>query len=210
LFQSGAAEAILARTNFPADVPIESGLASRALRSAQSQVEARHAEMRKNVLKHDDVLNRQRGAIYADRRPTLHGDAIAHRLRHFMEDAIGGVVDDHTSEGHTESWDFDALWTELKTLYPVGVTIDEVVAEAGDRRGGISAETLKRELLSDALIAYEKREESLGEAATRELERRVVLQVLDRRWRDHLYEMDYLKDGIGLRAMAQRDPLIEY
>src|SRR5690606_11663635 len=90
------------------------------------------------------------------------------------------------------------------------VTIDEVVAEAGGRKGGISAEGLKRELLSDALIAYEKREESLGEAATRELERRVVLQVLDRGWRDHLYEMDYLKDGIGLRAMAQRDPLIEY
>ncbi|MFC7790102.1 preprotein translocase subunit SecA [Microbacterium sp. MAHUQ-60] len=210
LFQSGAAEAILARTNFPDDVPIESGLVSRAIRSAQSQVEARNAEMRKNVLKYDDVLNRQREAIYADRRQILHGDDIADRVRHFIEDAIGGVVDDHTSEGHTESWDFDALWTELKTLYPVGVTIDEVVAEAGDRRGGISAEALKRELLSDALIAYEKREESLGEAATRELERRVVLQVLDRRWRDHLYEMDYLKDGIGLRAMAQRDPLIEY
>lgn len=210
LFQSGAAEAILARTNFPDDVPIESGLVSRAIRSAQSQVEARNAEMRKNVLKYDDVLNRQREAIYADRRQILHGDDIADRVRHFIEDAIGGVVDDHTSEGHTESWDFDALWTELKTLYPVDVTIDEVVAEAGGRKGGISAEGLKRELLSDALIAYEKREESLGEAATRELERRVVLQVLDRRWRDHLYEMDYLKDGIGLRAMAQRDPLIEY
>jgi len=210
LFQSGAAEAILARTNFPDDVPIESGLVSRAIRSAQSQVEARNAEMRKNVLKYDDVLNRQREAIYADRRQILHGDDIADRVKHFIEDAIGGVVDDHTGEGHNESWDFDALWTELKTLYPMNVTIDEVVAEAGGRKGGISAEGLKRELLSDALIAYEKREQALGEAATRELERRVVLQVLDRRWRDHLYEMDYLKDGIGLRAMAQRDPLIEY
>ncbi|UNK69685.1 preprotein translocase subunit SecA [Microbacterium sp. H1-D42] len=210
LFQSGAAEAILSRTNFPDDIPIESGMVSRAIRSAQSQVEARNAEMRKNVLKYDDVLNRQREAIYTDRRQILHGDDIADRVHHFIEDAIGGVVDDHTSEGHTESWDFDALWTELKTLYPMGVTIDEVVAEAGDRKGGITAEGLKRELLSDALIAYEKREEALGEAATRELERRVVLQVLDRRWRDHLYEMDYLKDGIGLRAMAQRDPLIEY
>ncbi len=210
LFQSGAAEAILARTNFPDDVPIESGLVSRAIRSAQSQVESRNAEMRKNVLKYDDVLNRQREAIYTDRRQILHGDDIADRVRHFIEDAIGGVVEDHTSEGHNESWDFDALWTELKTLYPVGVTIDEVVAEAAERKGGISAEGLKRELLSDALIAYERREESLGEAATRELERRVVLQVLDRRWRDHLYEMDYLKDGIGLRAMAQRDPLVEY
>ncbi len=210
LFQSGAAEAILARTNFPDEVPIESGLVSRAIRSAQSQVEARNAEMRKNVLKYDDVLNRQREAIYADRRHILYGDDIADRVQHFIEDAIGGIVDDHTSTGHTESWDFDALWAELKTLYPMDVTIDEVVAEAGDRKGAITAEGLKRELLSDARIAYEKREEALGEAATRELERRVVLQVLDRRWRDHLYEMDYLKDGIGLRAMAQRDPLIEY
>ncbi|MBW8761656.1 MAG: preprotein translocase subunit SecA [Microbacterium sp.] len=210
LFQSGAAEAILNRTNFPDDVPIESGLVSRAIRSAQSQVEARNAEMRKNVLKYDDVLNRQREAIYADRRHILQGDDIADRVQHFIEDAITGVVNDHTGEGHNESWDFDALWTELKTLYPVSVTIDEVVAEAQGRKGGITAEGLTRELLSDAKIAYEKREESLGEAATRELERRVVLQVLDRRWRDHLYEMDYLKDGIGLRAMAQRDPLIEY
>ncbi|MFE6734150.1 preprotein translocase subunit SecA [Microbacterium sp. NPDC057650] len=210
LFQSGAAEAILSRTNFPDDVPIESGMVSRAIRSAQSQVEARNAEMRKNVLKYDDVLNRQREAIYADRRHILQGDDIADRVGHFIEDAISGVVDDHTGEGHNESWDFDALWTELKTLYPVGVTIDEVVAEAAERKGGITAEGLKRELLSDAMIAYEKREEALGAPATRELERRVVLQVLDRRWRDHLYEMDYLKDGIGLRAMAQRDPLVEY
>jgi preprotein translocase subunit SecA len=210
LFQSGAAEAILARTNFPDEVAIESGMVTRAIKSAQSQVEARNAEIRKNVLKYDDVLNRQREAIYSDRRHILQGDDIADRVQHFIEDAINAVIDDHTGSGHSENWDFDALWTELKTLYPVGVTIDEVVAEAAGRKGGITAEGLKREILSDARIAYQKREESLGTAATRELERRVVLQVLDRRWRDHLYEMDYLKDGIGLRAMAQRDPLIEY
>ncbi|SDQ80423.1 preprotein translocase subunit SecA [Microbacterium sp. cf332] len=209
LFQSGAAEAILARTNFPEDVAIESSMVSRAIKSAQSQVEARNAEIRKNVLKYDDVLNRQREAIYTDRRQVLHGDDLSERVQHFVEDAISAVIDDHTSSGHTESWDFDALWTELKTLYPVGVTIDEVVSEAGNK-GRITPEVLKRELLSDAKIAYQNREESLGEPAMRELERRVVLQVLDRRWRDHLYEMDYLKDGIGLRAMAQRDPLIEY
>lgn len=210
LFQSGAAEAILARTNFPDDVAIESGMVTRAIKSAQSQVEARNAEIRKNVLKYDDVLNRQREAIYSDRRHILQGDDIADRVQHFIEDAINAVIDDHTGSGHNESWDFDALWTELKTLYPVGVTIDEVVAEGAGRKGGITAEGLKREILSDARIAYDKREETLGTPATRELERRVVLQVLDRRWRDHLYEMDYLKDGIGLRAMAQRDPLIEY
>ncbi|WP_431778356.1 preprotein translocase subunit SecA [Microbacterium aurantiacum] len=210
LFQSGAAEAILARTNFPDDVAIESGMVSRAIKSAQSQVESRNAEIRKNVLKYDDVLNRQREAIYSDRRQILHGDDIADRVQHFIEDAINSLIDDHTGTGHNESWDFDALWTELKTLYPVDVSIDEVVAEGAGRKGGITPEGLKREILSDARIAYAKREESLGEPAMRELERRVVLQVLDRRWRDHLYEMDYLKDGIGLRAMAQRDPLIEY
>lgn len=210
LFQSGAAEAILARTNFPDDVAIESGLVSRAIKSAQSQVEARNAEMRKNVLKYDDVLNRQREAIYADRRHMLQGDDIADRVQHFIEDAITAIIDDHTGNGHTESWDFDALWTELKTLYPVSVTIDEVVAEAGGNKGRITPEGLKREIISDARIAYENREQTLGAPALRELERRVVLQVLDRRWREHLYEMDYLKDGIGLRAMAQRDPLIEY
>nr|WP_274637868.1 preprotein translocase subunit SecA [Microbacterium bovistercoris] len=209
LFQSGAAEAILNRTNFPDDVAIESKMVSRAIKSAQAQVEARNAEIRKNVLKYDDVLNRQREAIYADRRQMLEGDDIADRVEHFIEDTITAIIDDHTSVGHTESWDFDALWTELKTLYPVSVTIDEVVAEAGTK-GRITPEGLKREILSDAKIAYGKREETLGDAAVRELERRVVLQVLDRRWRDHLYEMDYLKDGIGLRAMAQRDPLVEY
>ena len=210
LFQSGAVEAILSRTNFPDDVAIESGMVSRAIKSAQSQVEARNAEIRKNVLKYDDVLNRQREAIYADRRHILEGDDIADRVGHFIEDAITAVIDVYNDGGHTESWDFDALWTELKTLYPVSVTIDEVVAEAGGNKGRITSEGLKREILSDARIAYSNREEKLGEAATRELERRVVMQVLDRRWRDHLYEMDYLKDGIGLRAMAQRDPLIEY
>ncbi|NYE20978.1 preprotein translocase subunit SecA [Microbacterium immunditiarum] len=210
LFQSGAAEAILARTNFPDDVAIESGMVTRAIKSAQAQVEARNAEIRKNVLKYDDVLNRQREAIYSDRRHILQGDDIADRVQHFIEDAINAIIVDHTGSGHSENWDFDALWTELKTLYPVGVTIDEVVAEAAGRKGGITADGLNREILSDAKIAYQKREEQLGAPAMRELERRVVLQVLDRRWRDHLYEMDYLKDGIGLRAMAQRDPLIEY
>lgn len=209
LFQSGAAEAILARANFPDDVAIESSMVSRAIKSAQSQVESRNAEIRKNVLKYDDVLNRQREAIYADRRHMLEGDDLSARVEHFIEDAIGALIDDHTGAGHNESWDFDALWTELKTLYPVSVTIDEVVAESGSK-GRVTPEGLKREILSDAKIAYAAREEALGAPAMRELERRVVLQVLDRRWRDHLYEMDYLKDGIGLRAMAQRDPLIEY
>ena len=208
-FGRGSTDALIAR-GVDEDVAIDWKIVGRLIKSAQAQIESRNAESRKNVLKYDDVLNRQRAAIYADRRLILEGDDIKERVEHFLEDAITAIIDEHTSGGHSESWDFDALWAELKTLYPVGVTIEEVVAEAADRKGGITADGLKRELLSDAKIAYAKREEQLGEAAMRELERRVVLQVLDRRWRDHLYEMDYLKDGIGLRAMAQRDPLIEY
>ncbi|MET4583472.1 preprotein translocase subunit SecA [Conyzicola nivalis] len=209
LFNSGAAEALMGRGNVPDDLAIESKVVSRAIRSAQSQVEGRNAEIRKNVLKYDDVLNRQREAIYGDRRHILEGDDLQDRVKHFLEDVITEVIEVHTAEGHSEEWDFDALWTELKTLYPVGITIDELLTEAG-ARGKVTEAFLKKEILSDAQVAYDNRTAQLGEPAMRELERRVVLSVIDRRWRDHLYEMDYLKDGIGLRAMAQRDPLVEY
>ena len=209
LFNAGAAESLMGRGNVPDDLAIESKVVSRAIRSAQSQVEARNAEIRKNVLKYDDVLNRQREAIYSDRRHILEGDDLHERTQKFLTDVIDEVLDSHTGDGNGDDWDFDALWNELKTLYPVGVTIDEVIAEAGNR-GRINRDFMRREILSDARLAYQRREESLGSPAMRELERRVVLSVIDRRWRDHLYEMDYLKDGIGLRAMAQRDPLVEY
>ncbi|MCU1482337.1 MAG: preprotein translocase subunit SecA, partial [Subtercola sp.] len=209
LFNAGAAESLMGRGNVPDDLAIESKVVSRAIRSAQSQVEGRNAEIRKNVLKYDDVLNRQREAIYNDRRAILEGDDLHERSQKFLRDVIEDVLETHAGEGNGDDWDFDAMWTELKTLYPVSISIDEVIAEAGSR-GKISREFVGREILSDAQIAYQKREDTLGEAAMRELERRVVLTVIDRRWRDHLYEMDYLKDGIGLRAMAQRDPLVEY
>ena len=209
LFNSGAAEALMGRGGVPDDMAIESKVVSRAIRSAQSQVEARNAEIRKNVLKYDDVLNRQREAIYADRRHILEGDDLHERTQKFLEDVIDEVLDVHIGEGNGDDWDFDALWVDLKTLYPITLTIDEVMAEAGSE-GKINRDFMRREILSDARLAYSRREEQLGSPAMRELERRVVLQVIDRRWRDHLYEMDYLKDGIGLRAMAQRDPLVEY
>ena len=209
LFNAGAAESLMGRQGVPDDMAIESKVVSRAIRSAQSQVEGRNAEIRKNVLKYDDVLNRQREAIYGDRRHILEGDDLHIRTQKFLEDVIDDVLDVHTGEGNGDDWDFDALWTELGTLYPVGLTIDEVVTEAGNR-GKINRDFMRREIVSDAKLAYQRREESLGTPAMRELERRVVLSVIDRRWRDHLYEMDYLKDGIGLRAMAQRDPLVEY
>ena len=208
MFNAGAAEALMARSSVDEeDLAIESRVVSRAIQSAQSQVEARNAEIRKNVLKYDDVLNRQRQAIYGDRRHILEGDDIAAQVRQFVDDTLTSVINEHTLMGNPSEWDWDALWTELKTLYPIGLTIDEVIAELGMN---MESSNLLREVQSDSTVAYERREKELSPAVMRELERRVVLSVIDRRWRDHLYEMDYLKDGIGLRAMAQRDPLVEY
>jgi preprotein translocase subunit SecA len=209
LFNSGAAAALMNRPGVPDDTAIESKMVSRAIQSAQSQVEGRNAEIRKNVLKYDDVMSRQRDAIYSDRRHILEGDDIQSRVETFLNDAINDVVSQHIVEGGGKDWDFEALWADLKTLYPVGLEIAEVLAEAGNRNK-LTKTWLVNELVSDARIAYSKRTDQIGEAAMRELERRVVLSVIDRKWRDHLYEMDYLKEGIGLRAMAQRDPLVEY
>ena len=206
LFNSGAAASIMNRNGVPDEMAIESKVVSRAIQSAQSQVEGRNAEIRKNVLKYDDVLNRQREAIYSDRRRILEGDEILDRVNQFIEEVIKTIVDQHVSGA---DWDLEALWAELRTLYPVSLTIEEVLAEAGNRNR-MTAEWLSRELISDAKVAYAAREAQVGPEAMRELERRVVLSVIDRKWQEHLYEMDYLKEGIGLRAMAQRDPLIEY
>jgi preprotein translocase subunit SecA len=209
LFNSGMAESMMTRAGFPDDLPLESKIVTRGIRSAQSQVEARNFEIRKNVLKYDDVLSRQREVIYEQRRRVLEGENMQEQVQHFLEDVLDDYVTAATAEGHPEDWDLDQLWTTLKTVYPVSITVEEVVEQAGGL-GRVTPELLKAELLSDARIAYEERETSLGEPNMRQLERRVVLSVLDRKWREHLYEMDYLKEGIGLRAMAQRDPLIEY
>ncbi|MCU1573317.1 MAG: preprotein translocase subunit SecA [Micrococcaceae bacterium] len=209
LFNSGAAERLMSRSVMPDDVALESKLVSKAIASAQGQVEGRNAEQRKNVLKYDDVLNRQREAIYGDRRRILEGDDLHEKVQFFLEDTISELIDAATAEGHGEDWDYETLWTSLRTLYPVSLTIDDIAEEAGGR-GRVTPELLKRELLSDARLAYQAREEQLGSETMRELERRVVLSVVGRKWQEHLYEMDYLKEGIGLRAMAQRDPLVEY
>ena len=208
LFNAGAAQSLMARTSDDEeDLAIESKVVSRAIQSAQSQVEARNAEVRKNVLKYDDVLNRQRQAIYEDRRQILEGDDISEQVHDFIDKTVRAVIGDKLQNVPPEDWDLDALWTELKTLFPVSISIEELVEELGTRP---DVDDVTREVLSDCEIAYRNREESLTSPVMRELERRVVLNVIDRRWRDHLYEMDYLKDGIGLRAMAQRDPLVEY
>ena len=208
LFNSNAAAAMMNNPNVPDDMAIESKLVSRAIASAQSQVEGRNAEIRKNVLKYDDVLNRQREAIYDDRRHILAGDDIAGRVDTFLEDVVRSIVDQNIVE-QSGNWNLEALWTELKGVYPIGLTIEEVLEEAGNR-AKLTKRWLADELVSDARLAYQARVAKIGEEPMRELERRVVLSVVDRKWRDHLYEMDYLKEGIGLRAMAQRDPLVEY
>ncbi len=209
LFNSGAAEALMSRSSIPDDVAIESRVVSRAIASAQGQVEARNAEIRKNVLKYDDVLNRQREAIYSDRRRILEKGDLQEQIQGFLSEVVIAIINQHTNGSSGEEWDFDALWNDLNTLYPVSITVDEVLEAAGGA-GRIRADWLTEEILSDARLQYQQREERIGSAAMRELERRVLLSVVDRRWRDHLYEMDYLKEGIGLRSMAQRDPLVEY
>jgi preprotein translocase subunit SecA len=210
LFNAAMVESFLTRFNIPEDVPIESKMVSNAIRSAQTQVEAQNFEIRKNVLKYDEVLNRQRVVIYNERRRVLEGEDLHEQLRHMANDVVEGYVVAATSDGYPEQWDLDQLWAALKTLFPVSLTIDELEEASGGDRSSLTTEFLVEELKADAQVAYDQREEQLGAEVMRELERRVVLSVLDRKWREHLYEMDYLQEGIGLRAMAQRDPLVEY
>jgi len=209
-FRAGAVEAVMERFNIPEDVPIESKMVTRQIKSAQAQIEGQNAEIRKNVLKYDEVLNKQRTVIYAERLRVLNGEDLHEQVRTMIDDVIGAYVDGATAEGYAEDWDFDQLWASLKQLYPVGLTVEELAEEAGGERSGIDADFLRARLLEDANAAYERREEELSADALRQLERMVLLQVIDRKWREHLYEMDYLQEGVGLRAYAQRDPLVEY
>jgi len=208
-FNSGLVERFLGAAGIPDDVPIESKMVSNAIRSAQNQVESQNFEIRKNVLKYDDVMNRQREIIYAERRRVLEGEDLQEQIQHFANDTIEAYITAATAEGFPEDWDLEQLWAALKNLYPVGMTIDQMDEAAGGR-GGLTADFLIAEIQTDLSARYTEREAELGEPVMRELERRVVLSVLDRKWREHLYEMDYLQEGIGLRAMAQRDPLVEY
>ncbi|HEX3824985.1 MAG TPA: preprotein translocase subunit SecA [Mycobacteriales bacterium] len=212
LFNAHMVESIMERLNLPEDLPIESKMVSRSIRSAQTQIEQQNFEIRKNVLKYDEVLNKQRTVIYDERRRVLEGDDLHEELAHMVDDVIAAYVEGATAVGYVEDWDLDGLWNNLKALYPVGVTYEQLDERSG---GGLSAEFITDELIADAREAYVRREEVLGtgpdgEPVLRELERRVLLTVLDRRWREHLYEMDYLQEGIGLRGYGQRDPLVEY
>jgi preprotein translocase subunit SecA len=210
-FNGPMLESMMNTLRVPDDQPIESKMVSRAILSAQTQVEQQNFEVRKNVLKYDEVLNRQRTVIYDERRKVLEGADLHEQVRAMVDDVVGAYVDGATETGYAEDWDLDQLWTGLKALYPVGITVEALVAEVADgEQSDLSAEDLKRALLDDVHRAYEERETTLGSEVMRELERRVLLSVLDRKWREHLYEMDYLRAGIHLRAMANRDPVVEY
>ncbi|MDQ1751169.1 MAG: preprotein translocase subunit SecA [Pseudonocardiales bacterium] len=209
-FNGDRIAAIMNFMRLPEDTPIENKQVSKAIQSAQTQVEQQNFEIRKNVLKYDEVLNKQRTVIYDERRRVLSGADMSDQIPPMITDAVTSYVEGATSSGYPEEWDLEQLWVALKTLYPISLTIDEAVETAGGHRNDLTREFLVEEIVADALAAYEQREADLGSEVTRELERRVLLSVLDRKWREHLYEMDYLQEGIGLRAMAQRDPLVEY
>ncbi|HEY9311965.1 preprotein translocase subunit SecA [Williamsia sp.] len=214
-FNGAALESIMNRVNLPDDVPIEAKMVTKAIRSAQTQVEQQNFEVRKNVLKYDEVMNQQRKVIYAERRTILEGEDHSEQVKRMIDDVVGAYVEGATSEGYTEDWDLDQLWTAMKTLYPIELDYKELFEEDeyGERKD-IDAEELREILVTDAHEAYEKRESQIesiaGDTAMRQLERTILLSVLDRKWRDHLYEMDYLREGIHLRSMAQRDPVVEY
>jgi preprotein translocase subunit SecA len=208
LFKSDWVERVLLALKVPDDVPIENKSVTKSIQSAQSQVEALNFESRKNVLKYDDVMSRQREVIYGERREVLEGADLQDQVHQMIDEVVETYVLAAT-ENFPEEWDLDQLWTALKTIYPVTLRYQDLEREAGGR-DGLDRDTLLADLQADAQKAYDAREAEVGSEVMRELERQVLLSVLDRKWREHLYEMDYLREGIGLRAYSQRDPLVEY
>jgi len=208
-FNSGLVERFLGAAGMPEDTPLESKIVSNAIKSAQTQVESLNFEMRKNVLKYDDVMNKQRSVVYSERREVLEGADIKDLTNNFLEETITAYVNSATSDGVAENWDLNTLWLALRSLFPISFSAQDLINEVGEV-GALDSEFVLDRVLVDARSAYEKRESELSAPIMRELERKILLSVLDKKWREHLYEMDYLQEGIGLRAMAQRDPLVEY
>jgi len=201
-------ERVLLALRVPDDVPIEQKSVTRSIQSAQAQVEGQNFESRKNVLKYDDVMSRQREVIYGERREVLEGADLQEQIGQMIDDVVASYTAAAT-EGFPEEWDLEALWTALGTLYPISLSHQQLEAEAGGREG-MDRDELIEAIRTDARDAYTRREAELTPDIMRQLERQVLLSVLDRKWREHLYEMDYLREGIGLRGYAQRDPLVEY
>ncbi|HVE47550.1 MAG TPA: preprotein translocase subunit SecA [Acidimicrobiales bacterium] len=204
LFATGAMSWVMNKA-LPDDVPIEARMVTKAIERAQNTVEARNAEIRKDVLKYDAVMNEQRKVIYSRRMQILDGEDLKERTQEIIAAAIEGLVEGHMGSEYEDEWDVDGLLTEVRLYYPTKFTVAEL-AEA------TSSEQVYESLLAEALAYYEQREQEIpgGPETMRDLERQLMLQIIDTKWREHLAEMDYLREGINLRAMGQQDPLVAW
>jgi preprotein translocase subunit SecA len=206
LFAGDRIHGIMERFKIPDDQPMEASILSRQIENAQKKVEEQNFVSRKNVLKYDDVMNTQRMVIYDQRRGVLEGDDLSDELRGWIEEVVAANVAQFTDAESAEDWDLDGLVAQMHALYGTDMTVDELREEVEvDNR-----EALTEEFVEDALDTYGEREEAFGAELMREIERYVILQIVDTRWREHLESMDYLREGVHLRAMAQKDPLVEY
>ncbi|MGH2678979.1 MAG: preprotein translocase subunit SecA [Actinomycetota bacterium] len=204
MFASDRVSSIMERLKWPEDEPIEAKMVTRAVQNAQGQIEELNYERRKNVLKYDEVMNGQRTVIYGERRKILEGGDLTEEALGFVRDVVEATVATYCPpEIFAEEWDREGLFTALSEVYPVSLTKEQVdeIAES---------EALQAAFIEDALAAYASKEAAVGEQTMRELERVVLLNIIDTRWREHLYEMDYLQEGIYLRSYAQKDPITEY
>lgn len=210
LFNTQLVAAVM-RNNMPEGEPLEQKSVSKGVRNAQKSVEARNYEMRKNVLKYDDVMNKQRTVVYKERMEVLKGADIQSDVQDFIKSVIDSYVRgaSHGSD-KVALWDFDGLWKALESVMPLDFDKDAVLDSLDGLKGEKARIKLVDAIYEQVKEEYDKREDEVGADSMREIERRVVLATMDRKWREHLYEMDYLKDGIGLRGMGQRDPLVEY
>jgi preprotein translocase subunit SecA len=206
LFAGDRIKRIMERFKIPEDQPMEAKILSNQIENAQKKVEEQNFVARKNVLKYDDVLNIQRQVIYEQRREVLEGHDMSEKVREWIDEVIERTVAEFTQEEYSEEWDLEGLVKQMAVLYETEITVDELKEDLGD----ISRESLAEEFQQDARDEYDAKEEELGAELMRELERFVILQVVDQRWREHLDAMDYLREGVHLRAMAQKDPLVEY
>jgi preprotein translocase subunit SecA len=189
----------------PEDVPIEAKMVTKAIERAQNTVEARNAEIRKDVLKYDEVMNEQRKVIYARRRQILEEEDLRARTLEVLSSALETIVNDHCPGAFVEEWDLEGLVREVRLYYPTAITVEDFA----DAR---SADEVYEGVVTEAVNYYTEREAGMpgGEETMRALEREVMIQIIDTKWREHLSEMDYLREGINLRAMGQQDPLVEW
>ena len=210
LFNTQLVARVMAK-GMPEGEPIEAKSVSKGVRTAQKAVESRNFEIRKNVLKYDDVMNKQRTVIYAERQAVLKGEDIHEDILKFIDDTVLSYIKGaNKGSDKPKDWDWEGLFKALNAVYPIAVEPEAAKDAVSKLKGDKAVVALQELIVSDAKDQYIDFEGKLGEEGLRQLERRVVLAVLDRKWREHLYEMDYLKDGIGLRGMGQRDPLVEY